>query len=275
MKDLAGKAAVVTGAAGGIGLALCRALAAAGMDVVMADISEERLRSAADSVSEQSGAEVLAVATDVSSDGSVAELERRARERFGKVHLLCNNAGVTLAPGRAWRMAPEQLDWALRINLFGVLHGIRAFVPGMIKLEEPAHVVNTASISGLLGMPRISGYATTKAAVVGLSESLLLDLRERGAQVGVSVLCPGAVATDLNEHSTVLRTGANDPAADGDAGVDGPRASPEEIAATTVEAIHAGRFWILTHPGYNELLDRRLQMQRGANLEPVAPGFFT
>ena len=274
MQELAGRAAVVTGAASGIGLALCRALAAEGMSVVMADISPDRLHWAADSLSKESGTEVLPVVTDVSNQEAVVELERRARERFGKVHLLCNNAGVTLL-GRAWRLEPEQLDWMLRINLFGVLHGIRAFVPGMMRLDQPAHVVNTASISGVLGMPRISGYATTKAAVVGLSESLLLDLRERNSQVGVSVLCPGAVATDLNEHSTVLRTGATDPTADADTGVDGPRASPDEIAAATIDAIRAGRFWILTHPGYNELLERRLQMMLGADLEPLAPGFFT
>jgi NAD(P)-dependent dehydrogenase (short-subunit alcohol dehydrogenase family) len=264
MRELRGKVAVVTGAAGGIGLALCEAFAAAGAHVVMADVDPARLDAAAALLD----ADVLAVPTDVSREEDVHALAERARERFGGVDILCNNAGVTLSR-RVWKVAPDDMRWLLGVNFFGVLHGIRAFVPQMLERGAPAHIVNTASVSGLLGFPEIGAYAASKFAIVGLSESLLHDLRAREAPIDVSVLCPGSTATGLAENSRRLHgDGAARRAATGD-GV-----PPAVIAAAVLDGIRERRFWILTHPGYTELLERRHRAALGAEEELVAPGFF-
>jgi NAD(P)-dependent dehydrogenase (short-subunit alcohol dehydrogenase family) len=269
MNELRGKVAVVTGAAGGIGLALCERLAVEGMRVVLADVDADRLAAAADRL----GADALAVPTDVASWESVQALERAAVERFGAVHVLCNNAGVTLPGRRVWNVRLEDLDWMLRINLWGAVHGIKAFVPGMIERGEPAHVVNTASVSGLLGFAAIGPYSASKFAVVGLSESLFHDLREKGVPVGVSVLCPCATATAIGANSDRLR-----PAADGagrpPAETAGETLPPGAVAAAVVDGIRADRFWILTHPGYADLLELRQRTLRGSGEELVAPGYF-
>jgi NAD(P)-dependent dehydrogenase (short-subunit alcohol dehydrogenase family) len=271
MDDLDGKVAVVTGAADGIGLALSQALAAEGMNVVLADISADRLEHAVATLAPNPGRRAVGVATDVADADAVQALADRAREEFGRVHLLCNNAGVVLPPGRLWKVQREQFSWMLGVNLWGPIHGVQAFLPAMIEQGEPGHIVNTASISGILGFPRIAAYATAKFAVVGLSESLLLDLRERGLPIGVSVLCPGAVATSLGEHSERLRTGADaGPADDQPVG-----ATPQDIAAEVLEAVRSNRFWILTHAGYGELLEARTRAMLGSAEELVAPGFYT
>jgi NAD(P)-dependent dehydrogenase (short-subunit alcohol dehydrogenase family) len=274
MDALDGRTAVVTGAADGIGLALSRALAAEGMNLVMADIDGTRLGHAVAQIGPLPGRAVIGIPTDVSDAPAVRELERRARERFGAIHLLCNNAGVQ-APGRVWKIPSEDFAWLLGVNLWGVIHGIQTFVPAMLEHGEPAHIVNTASISGVLGFPRIGAYATSKFAVVGLSESLLLDLRERGASIGVSVLCPGAVATALGTNSERLRRGAaarSNGDDDNDAD-DGGRMAPEHVASQVIEAILADRFWVLTHPGYRELLEARHQAMLGGQASLATPGF--
>jgi NAD(P)-dependent dehydrogenase (short-subunit alcohol dehydrogenase family) len=171
MDTFTGKVAVVTGAASGIGLALARSLRAEGAHVVMADVDPTRLDAAARSVGTEKGAEILAVPTDVADWESVRRLAERTRDRFGAAHVLCNNAGVQRV-GRLWKVAPADFEWLVRVNLLGAFHGIHAFVPDMVARSEPAHVVNTASISGLLGFSRIGAYAATKFGVVGLSESL-------------------------------------------------------------------------------------------------------
>jgi NAD(P)-dependent dehydrogenase (short-subunit alcohol dehydrogenase family) len=196
MDELDGKVAVVTGAASGIGLALAERFAAEGMRVVMSDVDAARLEQAAASID----GEVEHLRADVSRREDVEALAARATERFGAVHVLCNNAGVT-RPGRGWEFTREQWEWVLGVNLWGVVHGVNAFVPAMIDRGEPAHVVNTASLSGLLAWPQLSLYATTKAAVVGFSESLALDLRAEGAPIGVSVLCPGPTRTSFRQST--------------------------------------------------------------------------
>jgi NAD(P)-dependent dehydrogenase (short-subunit alcohol dehydrogenase family) len=259
-----GKIAVITGAASGIGLAVARALADANANVVMADVDPQRLGEAVATVG---GA--LAVATDVSRYESVQSLAEQAIARFGAVDLLFNNAGVQRA-GRIWNIPPEDFEWLLHVNLMGAFHGVRAFLPAMIDRGEPAHVVNTASISGVLGFPRIGPYAATKYGIVGLSESLLYDLREKRAPIGVSVLCPGAVATDLGANSAALRgLQAGDQGAP--EGTD-----PAVIAELVLDAVAANRFWIPTHPSYDELIRRRTEwMLDGAAEPPPAPGFFS
>ncbi len=252
--DLRGRVAVVTGAASGIGLALCESFAAQGMRLVMSDVDPDRLRAAADAVAVASGADVLAVPADVSRWSDVQALADGAFERFGVVHVLCNNAGVT-RPGRAWELRLEDWEWVLAVNLRGVVNGIRAFVPRMLERGEPGHVVNTASVGGLVAFPGIAPYVAAKYAVVGLSETLHHDLRERGAPVAVSVLCPGPTATDFRAHSRDLQPGgALEPAA---SEPDVAKLPASTVAAQVVDAIRHGRFWILTHPAYREPIERR------------------
>jgi NAD(P)-dependent dehydrogenase (short-subunit alcohol dehydrogenase family) len=252
MDELEGKVAVVTGGASGIGLALCERFAAEGMRVVMSDVDAARLEQAAAGID----GDVEHLRADVSRREDVEALAAHATDRFGAVHVLCNNAGVT-RPGRGWEFTREQWEWVLGVNLWGVVHGVNAFVPGMIERGEPAHVVNTASLSGLLAWPQLSLYATTKAAVVGFSESLALDLRAAGAPIGVSVLCPGPTRTSFRQSSRALEPDAAvDPVPDVEADVDWQ--TPAEVAGKVVDAIRSDRFWILTHPAYNEAIERRI-----------------
>jgi NAD(P)-dependent dehydrogenase (short-subunit alcohol dehydrogenase family) len=263
--DLHGRVAVVTGAASGIGFALCERFAAEGMRVVMADVDPTRLEAAA----EQLDAEVEAVPTDAARSEDVDALARRAIERFGAVHVLCNNAGVT-RPALAWELTLEQWEWVIGVNLWGVIHGIRAFVPGMIERGEPAHVVNTASVGGLVAFPQLAAYSAAKAGVVALSESLAHDLRAQGAPVAVSVLCPGPVTTGFRAHSRALQPAADDqPLPDAVGDVDWR--APTDVATHVVDAIVHNRFWILTHLAYNEAIERRCRgiVETGEVVEPA------
>lgn len=251
MDDLDGRVAVVTGAAGGIGLALAQRFAAEGMNVVMSDVDADRLAAAAATIE----GEVAAVAANVAHPADVEALAARTFDRFGAVHVLCNNAGVT-RPGAAWDLDTEEWQWLLSVNVLGVVNGIRSFVPAMLAQREAGHVVNTASIGGLLPYAGIAAYTASKYAVVGLSEGLLLDLRAAGAPIGVSVLCPGPIDTEFRVHSRALHPSG--PAADVEGEYDGVARTPASAAAAlVVDAIRANRFWILTHPGYREAIERR------------------
>jgi NAD(P)-dependent dehydrogenase (short-subunit alcohol dehydrogenase family) len=246
--DLRGKVAVVTGAASGIGLAVARRAAALGMSVVMADIDPAALRSARLLLSD-GGAEALDVATDVSLVESVQELANTAERRFGSPWLVVNNAGVTTWK-RTWDLAHEDWSWVMGVNLFGVVHGIESFLPGMLDRDE-GHIVNTASMSGLVVSANTSApYAASKHAVVGLSESLFRELHALGSRVGVSVLCPGPVTTNI------ARAGRNRPERYGGAvgastvpasryGADSEEAG--DVAEQVLGAVVDRRFWILTH----------------------------
>jgi NAD(P)-dependent dehydrogenase (short-subunit alcohol dehydrogenase family) len=269
MDVLRGRVGVVTGAASGIGLALCERFAAEGMQVVMSDIDPARLESAAERLAAESEADILAVPGDASRWDDVDALASLAVERFGAVHVLCNNAGVT-RPGLLWEFTLDEWNWVLGVNLLGVIHGIKAFVPGMIERGEPAHVVNTASIGGLLAFQGLGMYTAAKFAVVGLSESLCHDLRQQGAPVGVSVLCPGPVATDLRAHSTQLHPDRPpDPASEEP---DVVKIPPSQVAEQVVDALYRDRFWILTHPAYRETIEQRCRGIVETD-EVVVPGF--
>jgi NAD(P)-dependent dehydrogenase (short-subunit alcohol dehydrogenase family) len=247
MDDLRGRVAVVTGAAGGIGLSLAAQLAAEGMRVVMSDVDAERLEAAAAGVD----GDVEAVPADVSRPADVDALAARA----GTVDVVCNNAGVT-RPGTAWELSPSEWEWLLSVNLLGVVNGVRTFVPAMLRRGGPGHVVNTASIGGLLPFAGIAAYTAAKYAVVGLSESLLLDLRAAGAPIGVSVLCPGPTETEFRAHSRALHP--DGPAADVEGEYDGVARIPAaDAAALVVDAIRSERFWVLTHPAYADAIERR------------------
>lgn len=244
MDDLRGRVAVVTGAASGIGRALCERFVDEGMRVVMSDVA---------AVPPIDG-DVLAVTADVRSWESMDALAGRAFEHFGAVHVLCNNAGVQL-DRRVWEFTREEWEWVLGVNWGGVVHGLHAFLPRMIASGEAGHVVNTASVGGLLAFPRIAPYTAAKFAVVGLSEALANDLREEGVPIGVSVLCPGPTMSALRENSDRLRPEGEGSGPSSVAHV--RRAPAAEVAAAVVEAIRAEQFWILTHPEYNDLIEER------------------
>jgi NAD(P)-dependent dehydrogenase (short-subunit alcohol dehydrogenase family) len=260
MQDFEGKVAVVTGAASGIGLALARRFAAERMRVVLADVERAALDEATADLADAFGADnVMGVPTDVRDDDAVDALAVAAFERFGTVHVLCNNAGVVVG-GLTWRVPADRWRWAVDVNLLGVARGIRAFVPRMIEQGE-GHVVNTASAAGILTGPAIAPYFATKHAVVALSESLHFDLALTGARVGVSVLCPEWVRTNIAdaERNRPAEVAPVEPGPLTGVDVDPEmmRAliqgliaggmEPDDVAAQVVDAIRAGRFWILTH----------------------------
>jgi NAD(P)-dependent dehydrogenase (short-subunit alcohol dehydrogenase family) len=251
MEHLEGRVAVVTGAAGGIGLALAQRFASEGMRVVVGDVDPERLAEAAATID----GDVEAIATNVARPEDVDTLAARAFDRFGAVHVVCNNAGVT-RPGPAWELGVEEWEWLLSVNVLGVVNGIRSFVPAMLERGESGHVVNTASIGGLLPYAGIAAYTASKYAVVGLSEGLLLDLQATGAPIGVSVLCPGPVETEFRAHSRALHPSGQVGEVYGE--YDGVARIPaSDAAALVVEAIRDARFWVLTHPAYHDAIERR------------------
>lgn len=252
MEELRGKVAVVTGAASGIGLAVCHRAAAEGMRVVLADVEETPLDVAARQLA-QGGADVLAVVTDVSDGAAVERLRDRAVEHFGAVHLLHNNAGVSVA-GALWEVPEADWRWVLGVNLWGVIYGIRAFVPLMIE-QGHGHVINTASLAGLISPPFLGPYNATKHAVVTLSETLLKDLRLAGADVRVSVLCPGFVRTAIAESDRNRPAWAPQHIAGwaGEMAEAGKQLNavgidPAEVASAVFDALREDRFYVFTHP---------------------------
>lgn len=201
MQEFNGRVAVVTGAASGIGYAMAGRFAAEGMRVALADIHGPSLDAAAERL-RNAGAMVLAQQTDVSDAGAVEALAERVYGEWGAVHVLCNNAGVALQQGAVWEHSLESWRWITGINYWGVVHGVRSFVPRMLAKGEPGHVVNTASMAGMIAGSIGGGpYAATKHAVVAISESLYGELKRSGAAVSASVLCPGWVNTDIAAHS--------------------------------------------------------------------------
>lgn len=198
MTDLSGKVAVVTGAASGIGYALAEKWVSHGMKVVLADIEADALEKAADELGERG--KVVAVPTDVSLADSVDELRRQA-EAFGQVRVVCNNAGVGgFGADPTWEKQVPEWEWVLGVNLWGVINGIRAFMPGMLKRNE-GHIVNTASAAGLLPFAFAAPYAASKHAVVGISLSMYQELATLGSNVHISVLCPGMVRTRIADST--------------------------------------------------------------------------
>jgi NAD(P)-dependent dehydrogenase (short-subunit alcohol dehydrogenase family) len=255
VQELTGKVAVVTGGASGIGRALARRFAAEGMKVVLADTDQVRMREVEVELAE-GGTEVLPVRCDTSLESSVQELAQATLERFGAAHVLCNNAGV-VGMGDPWTGPMSTWEWVVGINLYGVIHGIRAFLPIMQEQGE-GHIVNTASMAGLVAVPGAAPYNVTKSAVVALSEGLFIELKNAGSPVGISALCPGFVRTNLMVGQTWQdRLGAAPPPTTNPMGVmvdQMLRAGVEsgidaaDVAGAVVDAIRGEQFWILTHP---------------------------
>ncbi|MCP5068860.1 MAG: SDR family NAD(P)-dependent oxidoreductase [bacterium] len=246
MDDLKGKVAFVTGGASGIGLAMAEAFAEEGMKVVLADIEAEALKKAEGDLL-ASGAEVIGVQCDVSDHGSVSAAAERAIEAFGKVHILCNNAGVAPA-GPLDETTPEDWKWCLGVNLMGVVHGIQILVPRIKEHGEGGHVVNTASIAGLMALPTVGIYAATKYAVVGISETLRGELLPDG--IGVSVLCPSFVKTRLHEgyrnRPSELSVGPEEPN-EFMAQMLAVATEPKVIAERVIRGVKRGDLYILPH----------------------------
>ncbi|MCU0804904.1 MAG: SDR family NAD(P)-dependent oxidoreductase [Burkholderiales bacterium] len=256
MRDLAGKIAVVTGGASGIGLELARRAAAARMKVVLADIEDGPLAAAADALA-RSGTEVLAVRTDVRSAESVDALAMRVKERFGTVHLVFNNAGVGGVRCNAWEASVKDWEWVLGVNVWGVIHGLRAFTPMMLAHGEEAHIVNTASAAGFVAMTHTAPYAVSKHSVVVLSEVLRHDLQAQKANVGVSVLCPAFVPTniwnaDRNRPADLIeRSESEADRADKEAIkaiLDKGKVTAAQVAALAFDAVRDDRFYVFPHP---------------------------
>jgi len=279
MKDLQGKTAVITGGASGIGLALARRLTGESVNLVIVDVEAAALDAAARELRD-AGAEVLAIRADVAKG---AEMERVASEtfaRFGAVQLLFNNAGVGGGTGPTWKLTEADWEWTLDVNLRGVIHGIRLFVSRMVDSGEEGHVVNTASMAGLTSTPWLAPYTATKHAVVALSEVLAKDLQLAGAKVGVSVLCPGFVKTNihLSERNRPAERDAR-PAMSSDKNLGGvfkalvESGKPvEEIVDHVMSAIREDRFYILTHPEMKPAIEYRFRdilEERPPGIDPL------
>ncbi len=261
MENLQGKVAVITGGASGIGRAVAERAAADGMKIVLGDIEEGPLKEAVQELTVQ-GTEAIGVVTDVSDLASVQALRDAALDRFGAVHLVHNNAGIGLG-GPIWEVREEDWRWILGVNLWGVIHGVATFVPVLIEQGE-GHVVNTASIAGLIAAPFLGPYNATKQAVVAISETLFKDLQAVGAPVGVSVLCPGFVQTRIADSERNRPEWAPDRDVPGAAElrgavqdmVDGGIAA-SIVADRVIEAVRTNTFYILTHPELEGALSTR------------------
>ena len=262
MLELAGKVAVVTGGGSGIGAALARAFASQEMDVVVADVDVAGAEKVAADV-RAAGRRALAVPTDVSKLASVEALAERTYTELGGCHVLCNNAGVMVI-GALESRSIHDWEWVLGVNLWGVIHGIQAFLPRMLAQPGEKHIVNTGSTAGLMPTPGVGIYATAKYAVVGLSEHLRMDLARRA--IGVSVLCPGGVQTQIlrSERNRPSELGAPQVSPDdfrrmasADERPPDEMQTPEAIAAVVIDGIRANDAYILTHAHYRKGVQAR------------------
>ncbi|WP_151479766.1 SDR family NAD(P)-dependent oxidoreductase [Streptomyces albicerus] len=287
MELKAGQVAVVTGAASGIGLAMARRFAAEGLKVVLADVEEGALEKAAGRLRED-GAVVHARVVDVGEREEVFALAEETYGKFGAVHVLCNNAGVgSGAEGRMWEHDPNDWKWAFAVNVWGVFHGIQAFVPRMLAAGEPGHIVNTSSgDGGIAPLPTASVYAVTKAAVVTMTESLYAHLKAEHARVGASVLFPGPhmLRTGLWEshrnrpdryakqkpRRTPYRSLDQWEAAMKEAGKDVRFTPVEDVAELVVDGVRADRFWLLPE---SEHSDRQIRARSQSMLDRADPAY--
>jgi NAD(P)-dependent dehydrogenase (short-subunit alcohol dehydrogenase family) len=260
--EFSGKTAFITGAANGIGLGICRALARNGVNLVLADIERSALEKAREEL-KTFNIRTRAIEVDVSDAAAFERAADEAENEFGNIHFLFNNAGITLKAAPLWEITPQQWEWILGVNIFGVINGLHALVPRMIAHGEAGHVVNTASIGGLQVNPKLrnGSYAMTKYAVVAASEALALDLE--GSKLGVSVLCPALVSTTLYASAArrperlggpFERPGADMAKAWMAAGL-----APDEVGKRMLDAIARGEFFIFTHEEPREWIEVRHQ----------------
>jgi NAD(P)-dependent dehydrogenase (short-subunit alcohol dehydrogenase family) len=268
MKELAGKVAVITGAGSGFGREFARIATRERMKLVLADVQQDALDAAAKEAI-AGGAEAVGVRADVSRAEDVQQLAARAIGKFGAVHLLFNNAGVAGGGGYVWESSLKDWQWVLGVNLMAAVHGIRSFLPLMLSQECECHVVNTASAAGLVSAPLMSVYNVSKHGVVTLSETLFHDLRLAHAKVGVSLLCPAFVPTNIDNsernrppdlvedapltRSQIIARERSEKA------VTSGRLSAAEVARMTFEAVRENRFYVITHPKMLASVELRLR----------------
>ncbi len=268
MKDLSGKVAVITGAGSGFGREFARLGAREGMKLALADVQQDALEVAV-AEARAAGAETLGLRVDVSKPEEVEELAARANRDLRGVHLLFNNAGVAGGGGYVWESSLKDWQWILGVNLMGVVYGIRAFVPRMLKQDCECHVVNTASAAGLVSAPLMSVYNASKHAVVTLSETLFHDLRLAKAKIGVSVLCPAYVPTNIRSSDRNRPPDLTDDAPPtpsqiaarerSEKAVASGRLSAAEVARMTFDAVREDRFYVITHGKMLASVELRLQ----------------
>ena len=276
MKDLKGRVAVVTGAASGLGRAMALAFADQGMHVALGDVAE---MSDVFAAVEAKDVSALSMKLDVSNAAEVEAFAATVERDLGPAFLVCNNAGVSPL-GAAWETSVGDWQWILGVNLWGVIHGIRSFVPRLMK-RNVGHVVNTASVAGLINPPGSGAYNVTKHAVVALSETLHHDLRERGSAVGVSVLCPAYVPTGIADSERSRPSGLEATVKTPEAiarqqmlkkAVASGRLSADDIAMAVVQAVREERFYILTHPRIKGAIAARMEdiLQEHAPRNPMS-----
>jgi NAD(P)-dependent dehydrogenase (short-subunit alcohol dehydrogenase family) len=272
MQDFTGATALVTGAASGIGAGLARALAERGARLLLADVELAPAEELADELRRDAAA-VLALRCDVSDPGAIHELAERAYREYGEVNLLCNNAGVCQG-GPVHEMTADDWQWLLSVNLLGVVHGCREFVPRMLAQPGPAHILNTASVGGFVSGGELGMYSATKYAVVAYSEALAQDVARHG--IGVSILCPGWTATRLGDAARNRPDDLGSAPAKLDTILPGMAAgmTPLEVGRRALRGIREGALYVFTHSDLRPVVAQRFEsvlaaMERAA--EPLAP----
>jgi NAD(P)-dependent dehydrogenase (short-subunit alcohol dehydrogenase family) len=261
MKSLKGKVAAVTGAASGLGRAMALAFADEGMDLALADVED---LAAVEKEIRARGVRAFAMRVDVSRGDEVDRFCSETISHLQKIHVVCNNAGVSPL-GAVWESSAADWQWILGVNLWGVIHGVRAFTPHLLAQDE-GHIVNTASVAGLISPPGMGAYNVTKHAVVALSETLHQDLRERGSAVGVSVLCPAYVPTGIAESERNRPAELRNPVEQTSArhemlkkAVASGKLSAADVARAVVAAVKEERFYVLTHPRIKGAIQARME----------------
>ena len=283
MKDFKDKVAVITGAASGIGYGLAERAAKEGMKVVLAGINENTLKKAENEI-KKTDTTTLVVKTDVSKAEDVKNLAEKTLDAFGAVHLLFNNVGVSTGKGTMiWEDTLADWKWVLNVNLWGVIHGLYVFLPIMVNQNEEGHIVNTASIGGLVSSGMLVPYGVSKAAIIALSENLDVQLKESKIPIGITVLCPGAVRTRINDaernRPVELTDEFEQPKTEKQkhieeifANLNEQGMAPQELASLVFDAIRKNKLYLLSHPEHNEAIQQRaealLQATQSKNENP-------
>jgi len=260
MNELGGKVVAVTGAASGLGRAMALAFASEGMHLALCDVDEAGL-TLTEKQARAMGVNAFSMRVDVSTAEEVDAFAQRCVDELRGIHLVCNNAGVAIS-GAAWENSVAEWQWILGVNLWGVVHGVRAFAPRLIAQDE-GHIVNTASVAGLISPPGMGAYCVSKHAVVALSESLHHDLAERGSRVGVSVLCPAYVPTGIADSKPPEPVVKSKERLAKEAAlrkaVAAGKLSADDVARAVVAAVKEKRFYVLTHPAIKGALRARME----------------